>query len=98
MHTTASHFWACTANVAQGTITVYAYALGPRTNLLLRTVSGYAHAMGFVTAFDGKVEGEYRVRVLDSAGPSRSRPAERKHFVQRMLRACLLTGRKTAGT
>ena len=64
MHTTASHFWACTADVATSTITVYAYALGSRTNLLFRTVSAYAHSMGLVTAFDSKVDGEYRVRVL----------------------------------
>ena len=64
MHTTASHFWACTANAATSAISVHAYALGSRTNLLFRTVSAYAHAMGLVTAFDGKVDGEYRVRVL----------------------------------
>ena len=64
MHTTASHFWACTANVAQGTITVYAYALGSRTTLLFRAVTAYAQSMGFVASVDGKVEGEYRVRVL----------------------------------
>ena len=39
-----------------------------------------------------------QAHALDSAGPHRSLPAERKHFVQRMLRACLLTGRKNAAS
>jgi len=64
MHTSASQFFACTACPETSTIEVYAYALGSRTNLLFRTVSAYAHAQGFVTVFNGKVEGEYRVRIL----------------------------------
>jgi hypothetical protein len=64
MHTTPSHFFACTADPAQSTVSVYAYARGSRTNLLFRTVSAYAHSIGFVTAFDGTVDGEFRVRVL----------------------------------
>ena len=39
-----------------------------------------------------------QARALDSVGPSGSRPAERKHFVQRMLRVVLLTGRKNAAS
>ena len=39
-----------------------------------------------------------QAHALDSAGPSRSRPVDHKHFVQRMLRVVLLTGRKNAGS
>lgn len=64
MNTSNSRFFVCTANPAESTIHVYAYALGTRTNLLFRAVSEYAWGWGLRHAYDGNVGGEYRVRVL----------------------------------